>query len=225
MNEKNSTQTEVFLKTEGDQWFKRNIDVLSGARESFEVELIKRILTPFNQEVKNILEIGCSNGRKLEQLCEYFKSHGKGVDPSSKAVEEGNSHFKAQGQTNIELITGAAQALPFAADSFDLVFFGFCLYLVDRSELFQAISAADRVLKPGGFLAILDFDPIQRHKRPYHHKEGLFTYKNQYSRFFTESGHYYLVAKESFSHGHNHFSKDGNERISINILYKEPDAY
>lgn len=99
------------------------------------------------------------------------------------------------------------------------------MYLVDRSEIFNAVAEADRVLKNGGFLVIFDFDPAQRHKRPYHHKSGLFSYKTSYSDFFINCGHYYLVAKESFSHSDNHFSLNSDERVSICVLYKELDPY
>ena len=81
------------------------------------------------------------------------------------------------------------------------------------------------MLKTGGFLAILDFDPKQRSKNPYHHKPGMFSYKNSYSDFFTAGGHYYLVAKVSFSHEANHFDINSDERISVCILYKEPETY
>jgi len=182
-------------------------------------------LTPFKSTIGSILEIGCSNGIKLKKLCETLNAEGRGIDPSPQAVGSGNSLFKTQKRDKLELRVGTAHCLPYEDQSFDLVFFGFCLYLVDRTHLFKAVAEADRVLKPGGFLAILDFDPIHRHKRPYHHKEGIFTYKHQYSNLFTASGHYYLVAKESFSHAENFFSKDPNERISVNVLYKEIDAY
>ena len=101
--------------------------------------------------------------------------------------------------------------------------FGFCLYLVDRSDVFKVIAEADRVLKSGGFMVIVDFDPKLPQKVPYHHIPGLFTYKTSYSDFFTAGGNYYLVAKESFSHQSDNFAVDSNERISICVLYKELD--
>jgi ubiquinone/menaquinone biosynthesis C-methylase UbiE len=87
------------------------------------------------------------------------------------------------------------------------------------------VAEVDRVLKHGGFVAILDFDPMHRHKRPYHHKQGLFSYKTSYADYFTSSGHYYLVGKNSVGQKSSHFQIDSNERISICVLYKEIDAY
>lgn len=162
---------------------------------------------------------------KLSHLCQYFGASGRGVDPSPKAVKDGNDSFVQQGATNIKLEVGTAAALAYPDQSFDLVYFGFCLYLVDRDEIYRVVAEADRVLKKGGFLAVLDFDPAVRHKRPYHHQPGLFSFKTQYSNFFVANGHYHLVAKESFSHGTAHFAKDSDERVSVDVLFKEIDAY
>jgi ubiquinone/menaquinone biosynthesis C-methylase UbiE len=180
-------------------------------------------LAPFKDKIGSILEIGCSNGVNLERMCELLGATGRGIDPSELAVTEGNLKFASGGR--IQLHTGTASSLPFETQSFDFVFFGFCLYLLDRSEMFAAIAEADRVLKNGGFLAITDFDPIHRLKRPYHHKDGVFSFKQDYSELFTASGLYYLVGKISFSHRQQFFDVDGNERVSTSLLYKEIDAY
>ncbi len=219
------SQSQVFLDSEGDNWFARNKAAI-GARNSFhETEIIKRVLEFDRDNINTVLEIGCGNGAKLDDICRFFKAEGSGVDPSSAAVNSGNESFAEQHKTTLKLHIATASALPFADASFDLVYFGFCLYLVDRDEIYKAVSEADRVLRNGGFLAILDFDPMQRHKRPYHHKPGLFSYKTSYADFFTAGGHYYLVAKDSFSHSADHFSTDSDERVSLSILYKETDPY
>jgi ubiquinone/menaquinone biosynthesis C-methylase UbiE len=216
----NVSQSKVFLDSEGDDWFKRNKAAISSKSNYYETDTIKRVLQHYKDSINNILEIGCGNGVKLSNLCNFFNATGSGIDPSAAAVDNGNELHN-----NLQLSVSTASKLPYKADAFDLVYFGFCLYLVDRNEILQAVSEADRVLKSGGFLAILDFDPKQRHKRPYHHKPSLFSYKTSYADFFTAGGHYYLVAKESFSHGTNHFTADSDERVSISILYKEPEAY
>jgi ubiquinone/menaquinone biosynthesis C-methylase UbiE len=89
----------------------------------------------------------------------------------------------------------------------------------------QSLAEADRVLKPGGFLVITDFDPGFHHKRPYSHHEGVFSYKQNYADFFTQSSLYYLAGKHSFSHRFMHFDDAPDERVSTCILYKEADPY
>jgi ubiquinone/menaquinone biosynthesis C-methylase UbiE len=215
-----SKQSSFFLEGEGDAWFKRNKAAIENKTEFFDTETIKRVLDPFKSDINNICEIGCGYGAKLNDLCIHFGAAGYGVDPSAAAVQSGNEKHN-----NMSLSLSTASNLPYSEAQFDLVIFGFCLCMVDRSEVFKSISEADRILRTGGFLAVADFDPSLRHKRPYHHLPGLYSYKNAYSQFFTAGGHYYLVAKESFSHSSSHFVTESDERLSISILYKEPDAY
>lgn len=213
-------QSNIFSKTEGNEWFRRNQKSLENKNGFYETEAIKRVLGCFKDSINSICEVGCGNGAKLSILCDFFNASGFGIDPSKEAIDSG-----AKAYSNINLKEGNAASLPFNDNEFDLIYFGFCLYLVDRGDIYQAISEADRVLKNGGFLVILDFDPKIRHKRQYHHKEGIFSYKTSYADFFLSSGHYYLVAKDSFSHKGNYFSLESDERVSISILYKEIEPY
>jgi ubiquinone/menaquinone biosynthesis C-methylase UbiE len=213
-------QAREFLESEGNNWFQRNNSKVNTRLIHYETETTKRVLQSFKNNINNILEIGCGNGVKLVELCDFFGSGGAGVDPSSIAIKEG---IKLHKSLNLSIAT--ASDLPHGNNEFDLVYFGFCLYLLDREDLFKAVAEADRVLKSGGFIAVLDFDPKQRHRRPYHHKNGLFSYKTCYSDFFIAGGHYYLVAKDSFSHDAGHFSEDSDERVSLCVLYKEPNPY
>ncbi|MBE1237243.1 class I SAM-dependent methyltransferase [Phaeovibrio sulfidiphilus] len=215
-----SLQSRAFLESEGDRWFERNRSALAEKPVFFDTEMIKRVLAPFQNDINTVLEIGCGGGAKLNELCQFFKASGFGVDPSASAVAHGNATY-----SSCQLSVATASKLPYEDDQFDLVVFGFCLCMIDRRDILKAVAEADRVLKQGGFLAILDFDPAFRHKRPYHHLPGLFCYKGPYPDLFTASGHYHPVCKESFSHTAPQFDKDSNERLSLSILYKEPDAY
>jgi ubiquinone/menaquinone biosynthesis C-methylase UbiE len=222
-----SNQSDTFLEGEGDNYFRRNKAALDSTATTWgkqfsEIDWLQQALAPLKDKIHSVLEIGCSNGIKLERICAILGASGSGVDPSRLAVAEGNLRL---GEGKIRLHTGTASSLPFETQSFDFVYFGFCLYLLDRQNLFSAIAEADRVLRTGGFLAITDFDPVRQHKRPYHHKEGVFSFKQDYSRFFTESGMYYLVSKNSFSHRQSFFDTEGDERVSTTLLFKEIEAY
>ena len=215
-----ASQSKVFLEGEGDGWFERNKGTVDVKSIFLGIDTIKRALQFRKHELKKILEVGCGNGAKLFDLCSYFNAKGFGIDPSAAAIENGKERYEG-----LQLSVSIASNLPYDDDSFDLLYFGYCLCLVDRNDVLKAVAEADRVLKKGGFLAILDFDPRQRYKRDYHHRPGLFTYKTSHADFFTASGHYYLLAKESSSHNANHFSVDSDERMSVSILYKEHEAY
>lgn len=217
-------QSEVFRRSEGDSWYGRNKPHLApqAMAESRDVRAICSALAPYAHRIGRVLEIGCSSGMKLEAICGRLSAHGEGVEPSQIAVDEGNARAKA---ADIRLQQGTGDALPFQPQTFDLVYFAFCLYLFDRNALLQSLAEADRVLKPGGFLAITDFDPGTRHKRPYSHHEGLYSFKQDYASIYTQSGLYCLVGKESFSHRVPHFDEESGERVSTSILYKELDPY
>jgi SAM-dependent methyltransferase len=221
------SQNRIFVDGEGDAWFSRNlnhIQTISQAIESPDVRYALDILMPFSARINRILEIGCSNGIKLEIICQQLDAVGVGVDPSQMAVASGNNREKV---ADINLFTGTGDRLPSScADaSFDLVYFAFCLYLFDRNTLMQAMAAADRVLKSGGFLVITDFDPGSYYKRPYNHRKGIFSYKQDYSSFFTQSGLYYLLGKYSYSHRMASFDEFPDERVATTILYKEIDPF
>jgi ubiquinone/menaquinone biosynthesis C-methylase UbiE len=217
-------QTDLFTAGEADAWYYRNQAHLESNSRSYVVDEIIEVLGPFKPEINSILEIGCGIGVKLEQLAEFFAAKGEGIEPSALAVSDGNDRLHRSG-SSVKLAVGIADKLPYGSAQFDLVYFGFCLCVVSRERLFSSLTEADRVLKSGGFLSIADFDPSVMHKRDYHHKSGLFTYKNRYEELFTASGHYHLVSKRSFSHGGRTFVKDSNERLSLTVLYKEPDPY
>ncbi len=218
-------QNQIFTKSEGDAWFNRNLSHLQTVeqiKKSPDVRYLLDILSPFRDRIGSILEIGCSNGIKLEAICSELMAAGVGVEPSSIAVQTGNQRKKV---ADISLQVGTGDNLPFKDASFDLIYFAFCLYLFDRNTLMQSLAEADRALKPGGFLVITDFDPGFNHKRPYNHFQGVFSYKQNYASFYLQSGLYYLVGKHSFSHRFSCFDESPNERVSTSILFKEVDPY
>ena len=218
-------QNQIFKNGEGDAWFKRNFAhtyTVAQLANSPDVQFLLDTLKPFQNEIGQVLEIGCSNGIKLEVIAQELNAKGVGIEPSSAAVDAGNERKK---NSDVTLHVGTGDILPYEDASFDLVYFAFCLYLFDRKTLMRSLAEADRVLRPGGFLAITDFDPGFRHKRSYNHFKGVYSYKQDYSSFYTQSGLYYLVGKHCFSHRDLFFDTSSDERISTSILFKEVDPY
>ena len=214
------SQSNLFLSGEGDAWFLRNSESLNTGSNSPDIDYICSTLNAFQNTVSSILEIGCGGGAKLSALSKHFDSEGHGIDPSEKAIQWANKNYsQSSGKLNFQ--TGLATELPYKDDQFDLVFFGFCLYLVPPSEILRAAAEADRVLRKGGFLAILDFDFGQQKVNPYKHADGIHSYKNNYSNLFTSLGYFHQVSKWSFNHKDNSFAVDKDERISIEVLFKE----
>jgi ubiquinone/menaquinone biosynthesis C-methylase UbiE len=218
-------QNQIFMKGEGDAWFNRNhshIQTVEKIKQLPDVNYLISSLNPYRDRIDKVLEIGCSNGIKLEVICNSLDAIGTGIEPSTEAVNAGNNREKV---SDITLHVGTGESLPFKEASFDLVYFAFCLYLFDRTTLMQSLAEADRVLKPGGFLVITDFDPGVRYKKTYSHFDGVFSYKQDYSSFYLQSGLYYLVGKHSFSHRVTNFDESQDERVSTLVLYKEIEPY
>ena len=89
-------QNQVFTLGEADEFYKRNrlrINSIDRSLQAEDVHYICKTLWPFNHQIKNVLEIGCSSGIKLEAICRHFNATGKGVEPSAAAVLEGNSRI------------------------------------------------------------------------------------------------------------------------------------
>jgi ubiquinone/menaquinone biosynthesis C-methylase UbiE len=214
-----NTQKEIFKDSEGDRWFQRNRKTLnSRLYEDDEVVNLIKSIELFPQKA---LEIGCGGGHRLEIIRNAFQADCYGIDPSSKAIDDGKSRYP-----KISLQVGIADNLPFDADSFDMVIFGFCLYLCDRKDLFKIAYEADRCLKNKGTLIIKDFYPPFPYKNKYSHHESIYSYKMDYSRMFNWNPAYAEVSKIVFSHSGFALRDVHDEKLAIVVLRKnEQYAY
>ena len=191
------SQKHAFLNGEGDQWWDRNKDKVKYPPSDPVIRAVKMLPKP-----NSILEIGCANGGRLHELHKLTGAECFGIDPSQKATDERPLYT--------DLIQGTADELPFNR-TFDIVIFGFCLYLLDRECLFKAVSEADRVLADGGHLLIYDFYPEVPCSTPYEHLDGVTSYKMDYSRLFTSNPAYRVTSR---------WTADKEEGTSVIILQK-----
>jgi len=207
------SQKQIFKASEANGWFDRNKTphVFIANKENIIVDFLKEIeLIP-----KKVLEIGCSNGFRLNQIREEFHCECFGIDPSSKAIKCGNKKFP-----NIVLNIGTADELHFENYSFDTIIFGFCLYLCDRRDLFRIAYETDRCLKDKGTVIITDFYPPFPYKNRYSHHKEVFSYKMNYSRMFTWNPSYTEVANVVYSHSGYKLRDIPDERVGTIILRK-----
>lgn len=207
-------QKQGFLDGEGDRWFARNRAALEGTSRLRD-QVVGRIHAALGAGGRRVLEIGCGQGANLAALHALGAIEGHGVEPSGEAVTAGNARFPG-----LHLELGTADRLPHADASFDLVWFGFCLYLVDRSLLQRAVAEADRVLRDGGLLAIFDFDPDAPCERPYHHLPPLRSYKMDYARLFLANPAYTLVDKLAMGHDGGP-AGDPQDRVALTLCRKD----
>lgn len=205
-----SDQRQLFLNSEGDAWFNRNKNHLSGA------DHIDELIFEQLGESASVLEIGCAEGRRLSRISTRSTKSMQlvGIDPSREAIKFGNSNFPS-----LDLRIGTADSLP-QNETYDSVILGFCLYLCDRNLLSKIIAECDRVLNDNGVLIIIDFDPSQPHRRKYRHHDGVWSYKMDYSKLFCVFPHFVLSNKHAMSHTGSNWVEDESERIAMWTLRK-----
>ena len=213
---------EFFLKGEGDAWFIRNP---SEGRNNFihkiSLDLLRSTIGS-SISLERVLEVGCSDGRLLELIMsELSFKFGLGLDPSKKAIKSANE----KRISNAEFIEGSAEAIPSGDYEFDLAVAGFFFYVVDRDLYFRVVAEMDRVIKPGGFLLIIDFDSAVPKTTRYRAEKDIYSYRNRNAEMFLSNGHYTLVSKVTLSHESTFFPLDPSERVSIQILHKELQPY
>lgn len=209
-------QKKAFLEGEGDAWHKRN----SGAAVRLELpdgdpllSAMLKLTSPAATDGATILEIGCGDGARLAWLKENRACECYGIDPSERAVA-------AASQRGVLAQRGTAELLPFSDRMFDIVAFGFCLYVCDREDLFRVACEADRVLKHRGWLLIYDFYDTAPSKREYHHRPGLFSYKMDYRTVFTWHPSYTNYSHMVFHHSRGGYTDDPNEWVAVSVLRK-----
>ncbi len=204
-------QKSIFLKEEGDSWFRRN----KGALDSKDprIDPVVSVLTEMKIVPSNILEVGASNGWRLDFIKKlYPNAYCVGVEPSHDAIHEASS--------DIKMILGTADFLDVESDSQDLLIYGFCLYLCDPADLFKIACEGDRVLRDGGYVLVYDFLPDYPYRRPYDHYSGLYSHKMNYSEMFLWHPAYSLVRRvDSYHSGTNTFHAD--DRVSTLLLRKK----
>ena len=206
------TQKGAFLDGEGDAWWRRNQLDRTNQLDQFDHAMLRQINKP-----SSVLEIGCADGRRLDRLVRELQEpvEAMGIDPSGSAIQHATETFPT-----FTFKVGTADQLP-TENQFDLVILGFCLYLCDRNLLPKIVAETDRVLADGGQLVIIDFDPPHPRKRRFHHKEGIWSFKMDYSKLFDSFPQYSISFKASMRHADARFSRDETERVGVWILNKE----
>ncbi len=209
-------QRDVFLQSEADAWYERNRDAC--ARQDFsqdpickailDISRLKLIDTPLK-----VLEVGSGEGRRLAWLSEQIDMRGHGIEPSEKAVAMAREH-------GVDAIQGTADLLPYESGTFDVLIFGFCLYLCDPEDLFKIAQEADRVLKADAWLIIHDFHAPTLTRREYHHKPGVYSHKMDFRKLFDWHPAYTCYEHKLAHHVTREFCDDRQEWVATSLLRK-----
>lgn len=203
-------QSTAFYGGEGDKWYERNRNKVQYPLGDDPVmnAIINLAIKP-----KKVLEIGCSNGWRLEKIRNLYSGLKPevtcyGIDPSLAAITEGQKAFP-----KLILLRRDATNLPHRLwGGFDIIIYGFCLYLCDREDLFKIAYESDHFLKNGGYLLIHDFFPLTPCSVVYHHKPSLRSFKMDHSQLFLANPVYKEISRNV---------PDEKDEIGVVVLKKD----
>lgn len=176
-------QERVFCEGEADAWYRRNAAALG--REDPVMQVLREL--DRRDEIASVVDLGCSDAWRLGALRAVLPNATRlaGIDPSPAAIEAGRRRWP-----DIDLRVATLSDIPFA-DAFDLAIVSFVFYLVDRVALARAVAEVDRVVAPGGVLALADFMADGPHRVRYHHRDdvALFSHKQDHAALFRALGY------------------------------------
>jgi ubiquinone/menaquinone biosynthesis C-methylase UbiE len=207
-------QKDRFSGGEGDAWFRRNRAALEDIDAVSAVDPVIRVIKSEGLRPSKVLEIGAGTGWRLSWIRRAFGCAVTGVEPSRDAIAAGQEL-----DPSMQILAGTADRLPFAAQSVDLVIFGFCLYLCDPQDLFQIAAEADRVLQADGKLIIYDFHAAEPFRIPYAPSPGLFSHKMDFTKLFTWHPGYRLLSQQILAHPGGTLDNP-NDITAVSVLLK-----
>lgn len=186
-------QEQAFLSEEGDAWTTRNAKAVAAAPATDPV--LRALATVRLPEQGRLLDAGGSVGRIAAGFHLLRPSWScRVVEASASAVAIGRRQFPA-----VDFAAGSIARL--SESGFDVVIASAVLHWIDRALLAPTIAGLDAALVDGGVLVIHDFDAPFPRANAYVHREGIFTYKQDYAACFTALGIYHVESRSSVDLG------------------------
>lgn len=218
------TQDNMFWHREGNQWFQRNKPLLTDA-DWLANDPVLRIIEMSGLIPRNVLEVGASNGYRLQALHHRFNCQVTAVEPSQEAINDGQVRYPT-----IKFFRGLASHIPVEEDGqFNLVIVNFVFHWIDRSMLLRSVAEVDRMLADDGYLIVGDFYPDHPERVSYHHlpEANMWTYKQSYSDIFLASNLYHLITFLTFDHASHQVDVEVSprDRAQVALMRKTLDSY
>jgi ubiquinone/menaquinone biosynthesis C-methylase UbiE len=218
MNTKNS-QEDIFIKREADAFYERNFSRLSVPvpKNHNVIKSIKNIKLP---KSASFIDLGGGTGAVTAGIKKSQPSWKATVlEPSKKAIKLGSKIFPW-----IDFVNGSlTQKKDMPKKTYDLVIISMVFSWIDRSLLSQAIANVDNLVKPKGYILIHDFYTPFPHANSYHHKEGLFTYKQDYALPFLSLNTYTEVCRNLGKDANSSFDKDDQYDATTMVAVLQKD--
>ncbi len=121
----------------------------------------KRILELARIEMGDkVLDLGCGPGSLTIRAKKKVGQNGQvyGLDPSPEMIALAQRNAKKVGQA-VDFRLGVAEALPFETGTLDVVLSRLVFHHLPGELRRQALTEIRRVLKPGGYCLVVDFEP------------------------------------------------------------------
>ncbi len=212
-------QRDIFLASEGDAYFERNQLAVASSDSVWHrriIELLGALLSadllPTSPRPR-LLEVGCANGVLLKTIQTDLKLACWGLEPSPAAVTDAVAR-------GLKVVRGTADRLEFPDASFNVVIYGFCLYLCDVEDYERIMVECERVLAANGFVIILDFFADMPHSNQYHHYAGVKTHKVDWAALFQKHSHYVRLHHTIGHQRGGHFTLAREEWVGLTLLAK-----
>jgi hypothetical protein len=178
-------QSQAFLDGEGAAWVARNKNTPKP-----DPDPVIKAIEDIGIRPISVLEVGHGDNWRLLQLEDKYNCFIHGIDPAVPAPNR-----------------GTADNLHFPTDEFDLLIYGFCLYLCDPEDYIRIAMEGDRVLMDGGYMVIHDFYSMEPYKTPYKHKNGLFSHHMDFRQMWAWHPYYSCIG--------NYAVPDRHESVAV----------
>jgi SAM-dependent methyltransferase len=153
----NVEQARAWNSGDGEHWTEHE-DRYNAAVEPYDEHLLAAArISPGD----DVLDIGCGCGISTRQAARRAApGHVLGVDLSSRMLDRARQRAGEQGLTNVSFEQADAQVHPFDTRRFDVVISRFgAMFFADPVAAFANIA---RTMRPGGRLALLAWQPLDR---------------------------------------------------------------
>ena len=128
---------------------------------------------------RDLLEIGCGTGLTLELLGQNPRWRLHGMDFSSTMLAEVAQ--RARGARHpVRLCLGNAIELPFADESFDVIYATRFIHQFPHADKLRIAAEIERVLRPGGLVALEFYARALNHVRYYTTQRGKYPTRELY---------------------------------------------
>ena len=218
MNMRNS-QEDIFIKHEADAFYERNFSRLSVPvpQNHNVIKSIKNIKLP---KSASFIDLGGGSGAVTAGIKKSQPSwKGTVLEPSRKATKLGSKIFPW-----INFVNGSiTKKKDMPKKTYDLAIISMVFSWIDRSLLSQAIANVDNLVKPEGYILIHDFYTPFARANSYHHKEGLFTYKQDYTQPFLSLNTYTEVFRNLGKDANTSFDKDDQYDATTMVAVLQKD--